>query len=205
MLPVPVFVVSHNIHSYLMGEEDQARNNNLIKMLLSLLNLFGIKLHYSSKRGQYQKDNYILDPQPEINPSTWWLVPLPVHCIAESVKNQLPVVQYRDFLKIKTGQPAEAEDDSNNNDHMCIVCMNSMEGSQGIRKLCNCSHAFHKECLDVWIDEGQLTCPLCRSNLLPNSTLKSNHHHHHKEMGEFGEDPWRAERMIYLFGEDERA
>ncbi|CAL9008951.1 unnamed protein product [Prunus brigantina] len=199
----------------------QVRNNILIKMLLSLLNLLRIKLHYSSKRGQYQRDNYILDHdhdhRPEMNslsaaapaPSPWWLVPLPVHCIAESVKNQLPVVQYRDFLKIKTGQPeaeAEAQDDSNNNDHMCIVCMNRMEGSQGVRKLCNCSHAFHAECLDVWVDEGQLTCPLCRSDLLPNSTPKSNHYHHHKEMGEFiREDPWRAERMIYLFSEDELA
>ncbi|BFG23606.1 hypothetical protein CerSpe_098800 [Prunus speciosa] len=197
----------------------QARSNILIKMLLSLLNLLRIKLHYLSKRGQYQKDNidHDHDHRAEMNslpaaapaPSPWWLVPLPVHCIAESVKNQLPVVQYGDFLKIKTGQPeAEAEDDSNNNDHMCIVCMNSMGGSQGVRKLYNCSHAFHKECLDVWIDEGQLTCPLCRSDLLPNSTPKSNHHHHHhhKEMGEFiREDPWRAERMIYLFGEDELA
>ncbi|KAL6291744.1 hypothetical protein ACE6H2_009254 [Prunus campanulata] len=196
----------------------QARNNILSKMLLSLLNLLRIKLHYSSKRGQYQKDkiDHDHDHRPEMNslpvaalaPSPWWLVPLPVHCIAESVKNQLPVVQYGDFLKIKSGQPeAEAEDDSNNNDHMCIVCMNRMFDCQGVRKLCNCSHAFHKECLDVWIDEGQLTCPLCRSDLLPNSTSKSNHHHHHhKEMGEFiREDPWRAERMIYLFGEDELA
>ncbi|BFG23605.1 hypothetical protein CerSpe_098790 [Prunus speciosa] len=120
-----------------------------------------------------------------------------VQCIAEFVKNRPPVVQYRDFLKIKTGQP-EADEPSNNN--MCILCMNSMEGSQAVREPCNCSHAFHRECLDVWIDEGQLTCPLCRSELVPNSTPKTKDH---KEMGDFEEDdPWRSEIMVYLFGED---
>ncbi|PQQ04423.1 hypothetical protein Pyn_41098 [Prunus yedoensis var. nudiflora] len=75
-----------------------------------------------------------------------------------------------------------------------------MEGSQAVREPCNCSHAFHRECLDVWIDEGQLTCPLCRSELVPNSTPKTKDH---KEMGDFEEDdPWRSERMVYLFGED---
>ncbi|KAL6291743.1 hypothetical protein ACE6H2_009253 [Prunus campanulata] len=70
-----------------------------------------------------------------------------------------------------------------------------MEGSQAVREPCNCSHAFHRECLDVWIDEGQLTRPLCRSELVPNSTPKTKDH---KEMGDFEEDdPWRSERMIY--------
>ncbi|KAK9291784.1 hypothetical protein L1049_019734 [Liquidambar formosana] len=67
-----------------------------------------------------------------------------------------------------------------------------MEANHEVRKLCNCSHAFHKDCLDAWIDEGQVTCPVCRSKLLP-------------ERGEEvkkGEDPWRMERMVYLFGED---
>lgn len=127
----------------------QARNNNmLIKMLLSLLNLLNmIKIHYhfSFKPDQYHKNNnHTIDDHAHqlvqnnlaaaAAPSPWLVVPLPVQCIAEFVKNRLPVVQYRDFLRIKTGQP-EADEPSNNN--MRIVCMNSMEGSQVVREPCN--------------------------------------------------------------------
>ncbi|ONI25763.1 hypothetical protein PRUPE_2G319200 [Prunus persica] len=156
-----------------------------------------IKIHYhfSFKPDQYHKNNnHTIDDHAHqlvqnnlaaaAAPSPWLVVPLPVQCIAEFVKNRLPVVQYRDFIRIKTGQP-EADEPSNNN--MRIVCMNSMEGSQ--------------VCLDFWIDEGQLTCPLCRSELVPNSTPKTKDH---KEMGDFEEDdPWRAESMVYLFDRPE--
>ncbi|KAJ4777190.1 RING zinc finger protein-like [Rhynchospora pubera] len=36
------------------------------------------------------------------------------------------------------------------------------------RKHGNCSHLFHKECIDNWVDLGKVTCPLCRALLLPN-------------------------------------
>uniref|UniRef100_N1R3Q6 Uncharacterized protein n=1 Tax=Aegilops tauschii TaxID=37682 RepID=N1R3Q6_AEGTA len=36
-----------------------------------------------------------------------------------------------------------------------------------VRELGNCAHAFHKACIDKWVDKGQATCPLCRALLLP--------------------------------------
>lgn len=52
----------------------------------------------------------------------------------------------------------------------CAVCLNPVEETQLIRKLCNCRHVFHKHCLDSWIDETNVTCPLCRAHLLPAAT-----------------------------------
>ncbi|KAK9293081.1 hypothetical protein L1049_021065 [Liquidambar formosana] len=112
------------------------------------------------------------------------LVPVPVNFTTVSIKKQLPVVEFGKFLDRRGAQRAE--------NSVCIVCMNCMEASHEIRKLCNCSHVFHRECLDAWIDQGQVACPLCRSKLLPER----------REEDKQGKDPWRMERMVYLFGED---
>ena len=123
------------------------------------------------------------DYQPEDRPSPS-LVSVPFHLIDESIKKQLPITEYGDLLKRRGACSAE--------DLVCVVCLNNMEASDGVRDLCNCSHVFHKECLDVWIGQGQVTCPLCRSKLSPSQ----------REEPGLGGDPWRLERLNYLFGED---
>ncbi|KAF5450518.1 hypothetical protein F2P56_030859 [Juglans regia] len=114
------------------------------------------------------------------------LVPVPFHLIGESIKRHLPSVQYGDILKRRGICIAK--------EYICVVCMNSIEANDGVRELCNCCHVFHKECLDVWIGQGQATCPLCRAKLFP--LIQG------EELGTLGGDPWRMERMVYLFGED---
>ncbi|KAK4384778.1 E3 ubiquitin-protein ligase ATL41 [Sesamum angolense] len=87
----------------------------------------------------------------------------------------------------KAQQPHDEEDGEV--DACCAVCLSSIEGWHKVRELGNCAHAFHVECLDGWADQGQETCPVCRAKLLAG--------HAHED-----EDPWRSERMVYLFGED---
>ncbi|OMO95114.1 Zinc finger, RING-type [Corchorus capsularis] len=116
------------------------------------------------------------------------LVPVPVFFTVESVKNQLPVMQYSSFVKRKSGGFIA-------DDPTCIVCLKSVEASDEVRELGNCNHVFHRDCLDAWIDIGNITCPLCKSKLTSASSQGNNN-------TRFGNDPWRRERMIYLFGED---
>ncbi|KAL5207287.1 hypothetical protein ABZP36_031722 [Zizania latifolia] len=51
----------------------------------------------------------------------------------------------------------------------CIVCLEGLEATDEVRRLGNCAHAFHRGCIDQWIDLGRVTCPLCRSHLLPRA------------------------------------
>ncbi|XP_050386844.1 probable E3 ubiquitin-protein ligase RHA4A [Argentina anserina] len=139
-------------------------------------------------------------------PDTTWLrflqVPaVPVVIDTESIKKQLPVVQFQELYLKQRQLQATSSSSSEEKTHIssCIMCMNSIEGRDEIRELCNCQHVFHKECLDAWIDQAQLTCPLCRSELLVPVTTSAISLKHDKDGGS---DPWRAERMIYLFGED---
>jgi len=96
----------------------------------------------------------------------------------EEVKSRLPAVEYAQLLA-EQQQPSSSsgahaacqqcrdhgggEDDA----PACIVCLETLEATDEVRRLGNCAHAFHRTCIDRWIDLGEVTCPLCRSHLLP--------------------------------------
>ncbi|KAF7119615.1 hypothetical protein RHSIM_Rhsim13G0176000 [Rhododendron simsii] len=138
------------------------------------------------KRTEFSDDSAVSsEPRPYAS-----LVQVPdVHSVIDSIKERLPVVKYSNLLERLEGR---RWDDSSTSP--CAVCLALVNGSDEVRELCNCSHVFHTECLDGWVDQGRTTCPLCRSKLWPDLN-------HGKPKGSGG-DPWRSERMIYLFGED---
>ncbi|CAN6236017.1 unnamed protein product [Urochloa humidicola] len=76
----------------------------------------------------------------------------------EALKRRLPPVEFTDLVISSSGEPAAAT---------CRVCLEGLEARDEVRRLGNCAHAFHKRCIDRWIDMGEVTCPLCRANLLP--------------------------------------
>ncbi|KAJ4803694.1 RING-H2 finger protein ATL13 [Rhynchospora pubera] len=76
-----------------------------------------------------------------------------------AIKSQLRLVKLSNLhlWKRKHGQTV-----------VCAVCLGQLSSSHEVRELGNCSHLFHKECIDKWVDLGKVTCPLCRALLLPN-------------------------------------
>lgn len=92
------------------------------------------------------------------------LVPVPTHILTSLIKNRSPVLQYGLYLERNGGGIDRRECKSRN---MCAVCLGRISKRDEIRELCNCSHVFHRECLDRWVDEKKVTCPLCRAALYP--------------------------------------
>uniref|UniRef100_A0ACD5V5F0 Uncharacterized protein n=1 Tax=Avena sativa TaxID=4498 RepID=A0ACD5V5F0_AVESA len=92
----------------------------------------------------------------------------------ETVKQRLPPVRFvahlaerPRFSASKRTAAAGRHDDAEHQESTCRVCLEPLELTDEVRRLGNCSHAFHTGCIDRWIDVGEVTCPLCRSNLLP--------------------------------------
>lgn len=85
---------------------------------------------------------------------------IPVSVAVSWIKKRVPVVEYRSFLE-RFGM------DDDDDDAVCRVCLDCIKGWHEIRVLSNCYHVFHQKCLDAWLDEDHVTCPLCRSILLP--------------------------------------
>lgn len=52
-------------------------------------------------------------------------------------------------------------------EHDCSVCLTQFEPESEINYCISCGHVFHKVCLEKWLDYWNITCPLCRSPLIP--------------------------------------
>lgn len=65
-----------------------------------------------------------------------------------------PIMPYREIKEHKIGRGVLE----------CAVCLTAFEEGDDLRLLPHCSHAFHPECIDPWL-EARVTCPLCRANL----------------------------------------
>lgn len=59
-----------------------------------------------------------------------------------------------------TLRAAQAADEQNN----CAICQDHFTEGQAIRSIRHCSHAFHRGCLDPWLDQN-VHCPVCRHDI----------------------------------------
>ncbi|KAK0582271.1 hypothetical protein LWI29_023630 [Acer saccharum] len=46
----------------------------------------------------------------------------------------------------------------------CVVCLNEFQEQDMLRVLPKCSHAFHLDCIDIWL-QSNANCPLCRTSI----------------------------------------
>lgn len=46
----------------------------------------------------------------------------------------------------------------------CLICLSEYEGEEDVRVL-TCRHAFHKDCVDTWMEKGRNNCPACRTKV----------------------------------------
>ncbi|RZS14524.1 hypothetical protein BHM03_00046226 [Ensete ventricosum] len=100
-------------------------------------------------------EDYFIFPLPVADPPS----SLPLLLTPPSaIKARLPVVR---FSSLGTSSLQGGDDAT------CAVCLGRLEARHEVRELGNCPHVFHKGCIDKWVDIGQVTCPLCRAQLLP--------------------------------------
>jgi hypothetical protein len=49
----------------------------------------------------------------------------------------------------------------------CSICLTSLCPGESIRQLGTCGHAFHRECIDLWLLR-RADCPLCKTEVCSN-------------------------------------
>ncbi|KAL3499313.1 hypothetical protein ACH5RR_038406 [Cinchona calisaya] len=92
----------------------------------------------------------------------------------------LPVVKYSEILRSSSDDGEES----------CAVCLYEFEDDDEIRRLLNCRHIFHRNCLDRWMDHDQKTCPLCRTTFIPEDMQDA-----------FNERLWLASGISDFYGD----
>ncbi|GMP77435.1 hypothetical protein CsSME_00033709 [Camellia sinensis var. sinensis] len=51
----------------------------------------------------------------------------------------------------------------------CAVCLNDFQEEERLRAIPHCSHVFHVDCIDVWL-QNNVNCPLCRTSISISTT-----------------------------------
>lgn len=80
----------------------------------------------------------------------------------EAMIRLIPVIQFK------------TEEEGANRDFCeCAVCLNEFQQDEKLRIIPNCSHVFHIDCIDVWL-QNNANCPLCRTSI----SLTTNNRYH---------------------------
>ncbi|CAH2069116.1 unnamed protein product [Thlaspi arvense] len=69
--------------------------------------------------------------------------------------DMLPAIKFEEMSRVN---PPES----------CRICQDEFDGDDQVRCLRNCVHVFHKTCIDRWIHDDKMTCPLCRTPIIPD-------------------------------------
>lgn len=72
-----------------------------------------------------------------------------------SVVSAIPLFVYESEMK-KQSAAAEIE---------CVICLSEFEDREIGRRLPKCSHEFHLECIDMWLN-SHVNCPVCRAPVI---------------------------------------
>uniref|UniRef100_A0A6N2LK53 RING-type domain-containing protein n=1 Tax=Salix viminalis TaxID=40686 RepID=A0A6N2LK53_SALVM len=100
---------------------------------------------------------------------------LPGNMITHSDKLfRIITTQYFNLVEEKNPTIRYTENLRHRETRECAVCLSEFLEGERMRKL-KCKHAFHKDCLDRWLEEYPATCPLCRTEVLPEE-LVANYH-----------------------------
>ena len=71
----------------------------------------------------------------------------------ESVTPKTVSVNLLQSLSVLSAEAAEIVDE------LCSICMEVYYASQTVKKL-PCAHVFHEQCIDMWLSNSSLNCPL---------------------------------------------
>ncbi|XP_042497739.1 probable E3 ubiquitin-protein ligase XERICO [Macadamia integrifolia] len=110
-------------------------------ILRSILHIVGIRLSSTSSDTD------------ETTPESFMFNLTPSNTLIEEFRNRTPAIRFGSVFKCQSEQE-------------CPVCLNGFEPDSEINHLC-CGHFFHKVCLERWLDYWNISCPLCRTPLLP--------------------------------------
>lgn len=82
----------------------------------------------------------------------------------ESVIRSIPILQFKKEGNRDLGERSFCE---------CAVCLNEFQVDEKLRIIPNCSHVFHIDCIDVWL-QSNANCPLCRTSISATSRFRND-------------------------------
>ncbi|XP_057541717.1 RING-H2 finger protein ATL1-like [Amaranthus tricolor] len=88
----------------------------------------------------------------------------------EAIIRAIPVIKFRKSTSERKIHDLNIIQQQTPDSYECAVCLSEFEEGEKLRVIPNCCHAFHIDCIDVWL-QSNANCPLCRSGISPASIL----------------------------------
>ncbi|XP_057771335.1 RING-H2 finger protein ATL16-like [Salvia miltiorrhiza] len=85
--------------------------------------------------------------------------PLENRGLTEAAIRSIPIFK---FGSETSDDSDDAKSQSQSRD--CAVCLNEFQRGEKLRAIPNCSHVFHIDCIDIWL-QNNANCPLCRTSI----------------------------------------
>ncbi|CAI9090753.1 OLC1v1025585C1 [Oldenlandia corymbosa var. corymbosa] len=123
--------------------------------------------------------------------------------VLSMVKEHLSLTSFEEIAKRRIPDHDQEEE---NHDMSCAVCLKRFKKKNQVWELSNCSHVFHEDCLNRWLlYDARLSCPLCRTSLITTLGTEScsDSSSSSSTAAAANQQPsWAVERILYLFGDD---
>jgi Ring finger domain len=107
-------------------------------------------------------------PQSDYIPPIFFSYDVEGRGVDSSIIKSIPVVTFR--------KGEDGEKTKNVSSHECAVCLADFQEKEIIKVLPGCSHAFHIDCIDTWL-QFNVNCPMCRAVVLSSSLAQKLDEH----------------------------
>ncbi|KAJ8511916.1 hypothetical protein OPV22_002350 [Ensete ventricosum] len=101
-------------------------------------------------------------------------IPPVIHAIATEFHGLDPSV-IRSIPVIKFTGVGDGDAQQKTSSHDCAICLNEFREEERLKLLPDCSHAFHIDCIDTWL-QFNANCPLCRTGITSSSVGLATDH-----------------------------
>ncbi|OVA19742.1 zinc finger protein [Macleaya cordata] len=104
--------------------------------------------------------SYSSSPEPPVETSSasYDFHLTPSDTFVEELRQRIPAIRFSSII--------DCNRSDHDHGHDCTVCLTRFESDSEVNHL-SCGHFFHKVCLEKWLDYWNITCPLCRTPLMP--------------------------------------
>ncbi|OIV90656.1 hypothetical protein TanjilG_01737 [Lupinus angustifolius] len=82
----------------------------------------------------------------------------------EAVIRLIPLIQYKTQQEGRTSSISSNGEFGERSFCECAICLNEFQENEKLRIVPNCSHVFHIDCIDIWL-QNNANCPLCRTSI----------------------------------------